>query len=366
MRMIHTCILTFLVGLFFLTNVHAIVDSNATIETKTLFQNLKSLQGKGTLFGHQNAEKEGHGWLRTGVSDVYKVSGKYPGVVGFDFKDVLQYYSTYFDFFLEKVKLAHEKVAVVTFSWHSYNPLTTRTFYDKTPAIDRILPGGDRHEYFKGRLDVIAKFAKRALDAEGNLIPIIFRPWHEHNHKWFWWGNSKKSGKAAEQEFINLWRFTVHYLRDVKDVHNFLYAYSPGRPNGSVKTKSYYYKYPGDNYVDIFGLDDYKKSTSEIVPWLRLMAQEADKKGKIAALTETGLEGITNHHYWTKDFLDPIKRDSLAKRMAYVMVWRNANENPDHFYAPFPGHPSVPDFMQMEADEFSLFADDWQDFIGSH
>lgn len=363
MRIIHTRVLTFLVGLIFLSNAKALVDPNATVETKKLFQNLKSIQGKATLFGHQNAEKEGRGWLRTGVSDVYKVSGKYPGVVGFDFKDVLQYYSTYYDFFQKKVRYVHEMGGVVTFSWHSYNPLTTRTFYDKTPAIHRILPGGDRHEYFKGRLDVVAKFAKNAKDSEGKLIPIIFRPWHEHNHKWFWWGNSKKSGKAEEQEFVSLWRFTVKYLRDVKKVRNFLYAYSPGRPHGSVKTKSYYFKYPGDDYVDIFGLDDYKKTTKEIVPWLRIMAREANKKGKVAALTETGVEGVPNQ-YWTKDFLNPIKRDSLAKRMAYVMVWRNASENPEHFFAPYPGHSSVPDFLKMEEDDFSFFAEDWQEFIG--
>lgn len=119
----------------------------------------------------------------------------------------------------------------------------------------------------------------------------------------------------------------------------------------------------GDAYVDILGLDDYKTTTIEIVPWLRIMVREASKKGKIAALTETGVEGVPDR-YWTKDFLSPIKADSLANRTAYVMVWRNASENPEHFFASYPGHSSVPDFLKMEEDDFSFFAEDWQELIG--
>ncbi|MCO4793200.1 MAG: hypothetical protein KC493_05795 [Bacteriovoracaceae bacterium] len=357
-------ILTVLVVQIFFSKAFGMVDQKATLETKTLYQKLSQVSGKGLLFGHQNAEKEGHGWLRDGTPDVYRVSSKYPAIVGFDFKDVLQYYNVYFDFYLKKVKKVHEMGGVSTFSWHTYNPVTTRNFYDKTPAIAEILPGGSRHEYFKKRLDVVAKFAKKAVDNDGKLIPIIFRPWHEHNHKWFWWGNSRLSGRKAEIEFINLWKFTVTYLRDEKGVHNFIYAYSPGRPSDNVsKHKGYFYKYPGDSWVDIFGLDDYKASTKEMISWLRFMVKESLKRGKVAALTETGIEGVKNHKYWTKDFLNPIKRDSLAKKIAYVMVWRNSKDDPNHHFAPYPGHPSVPDFLRMEEDPYSFFARDWQDFI---
>lgn len=317
-----------------------LVDKKATKETVKLYKKLKNLKGKGLLFGHQNAEKEGHGWLREGISDVFKVSSKYPALVGFDFKDILQWYTTYFPFYLEKVKFVHEMGGISTFSWHMYNPLTTRNFYDKTPAIQEILPGGSRHEYYKKRLDVVAKFAHQTIDPSGKPIPIIFRPFHEHNHKWFWWGNSKLSGKKEEKEFIDLWRFTVSYLRDFKKVHNFIYAYSPGRPN----EKGYFYKYPGNDWVDIFGLDDYQSSTEKILPLLRTIVKEAQKRGKIAALTETGSEGIKDNNYWTRNFLDPIKNDNLAKNIAYIMVWRNASENPTHFFAPFPGHRVCPIF----------------------
>lgn len=49
---------------------------------------------------------------------------------------------------------------------------------------------------------------------EGELIPVIFRPYHEHNGDWFWWGK----GVNSEEDYIKLWQFTVEYLRDEKDV----------------------------------------------------------------------------------------------------------------------------------------------------
>jgi mannan endo-1,4-beta-mannosidase len=44
--------------------------------------------------------------------------------------------------------------------------------------------------------------------------------------------------------------------------------------------------------------------------------------------------------------------------MAYVLVWRNDSRSPTHYYAPFPGHPSVPDFIKFYNDPYTLFEKD--------
>ncbi|MCE6997947.1 glycoside hydrolase family 26 protein [Saccharothrix sp. S26] len=64
----------------------------------------------------------------------------------------------------------------------------------------------------------------------GNPIPNIYRPFHENSGSWFRWG----AAHASPAEYVELFRYTVEYLRDVKGVHNFLYAYSPGGGYGGM------------------------------------------------------------------------------------------------------------------------------------
>lgn len=44
--------------------------------------------------------------------------------------------------------------------------------------------------------------------------------------------------------------------------------------------------------------------------------------------------------------------------IAYVLVWRNDTRSPTHYYAPYPGHVSVPDFMKFYHDPYTLFEND--------
>ena len=62
---------------------------------------------------------------------------------------------------------------------------------------------------------------------------------------------------------------TVNYLRLTKQLHHILYAISP---QDVVDEKDYMEGYPGDDYVDIFGLDYYKIWKHRDVPikWVRL------------------------------------------------------------------------------------------------
>jgi mannan endo-1,4-beta-mannosidase len=64
------------------------------------------------------------------------------------------------------------------------------------------------HATFTAWLDRLAAFAKDLKDDNGQLIPVIFRPFHEHTQTWSWWGRSC----TTEAEFISLWRFTIDYL----------------------------------------------------------------------------------------------------------------------------------------------------------
>ncbi len=195
-------------------------------------------------------------------------------------------------------------------------------------------------------------------------IPIVFRPWHEHNGDWFWWGK----GNCTEAEYIALFQFTVDYLKNEKNIHHLLYAFSPDRSRlrlDTIPEQNYLYGYPGDEYVDIIGIDNYgdvgriggpntpEQQQENFIQSLKLITKIAREKGKVAALTETGLEGVTKPDWFTEIILNPIKANDQEIDIAWVLVWRNANTT--HHYAPYAGHPSVPDFQKFDEDPLTYF-----------
>lgn len=337
-----------------------LVDKQATQETKALFINLQQLAPKGILFGHQESLAYGVEWKKEkGRSDVKDVCGSYPAVYGWDigkigspknidgvlYKDMIRWN-----------KEAFQRGGMNTYSWHMDNPTSGGNSWDTTRTVADIIPGGSKHEFYKKKLDKIARFFKK-LKVGKKPIPIVFRPFHEHTGSWFWWGKRH----TTPEEFVKLWRFTVEYLRDEKNLHNLLYAYS----TDIFSTKEQFmHFYPGDAYVDIVGFDDYydfiRNDIKGFVKQLKSVVEIAEERNKIAALTETGSEAIPSKNWWTDVLLKNIKADATGSRIAWILAWRNAN--PSHHYVPYnKEHISAEDFIKFRKDPFTFFEDDLPD-----
>lgn len=353
----------------------ALVDSNATEETRALWYQLNAIRTDSTLFGHEDDLAYGVFWAyEAGRSDVKEVTGSYPAVYGWDV-GWIELDSTHnldkvpFDAMRDFMREAYERGGINTISWHLNNPYNGASSWDTTNTVVHILPGGSSHDTFKRYLDRLALYLDSIRDSEGKPIPIIFRPWHEHTGHWFWW-SSRFNGS---EEYIQLWRYTVEYLRDVKGLHHLLYAYSPS--NSGIETM--WESYPGDEWVDIIGFDDYfnyatieddqeREATKAeqlkgLTERLEMIVTEAEKRGKIPALTETGLEALRDSTWFTSFLLKAIQTNEVTKRIAYVLVWRNSNDTTDrkeHFYAPHPGHASANDFVNFRKTPGILFESD--------
>ena len=343
-----------------------IIDANATNETKALYSNLAKLSEKHILFGHQHATEYGHGWYGDpDRSDVKSVTGSHPAVIGVDFSGL----SGRPDSMIEKEKKSLRKYitdtynrgGVTTVAWHFNNPVSKTNFYwnDSTAAaaVKYIIPGGSHHEKYKSILATIADLAKSIKGNDGKLVPVIFRPYHEFDGGWFWWGKPH----CSTDEFKALWKFTVAYLRDSLGVHNFIYAFSP---DNTFNTESEFLdRYPGDEWVDMVGVDNYgdfgrdgKYNLEAGIKKLKIVSDYALKNHKLAAFTETGLESIPNPVWWTDVLLKALQKEKI--QMTYVLVWRNDTRSPTHFYAPFPGQTSEADFIKFYNDPYTLFEND--------
>ncbi len=333
-----------------------LVDPNANAKTKILYANLINISGKHVMFGHQDDLAYGIGWEgEKGRSDVKEVSGSYPAVYGWDISDISQKQnidSVLFDRMQKWIKEGFKRGGIITISCHMENPVTRTHSWDTTKAVKHIIPGGYLHEEYKLKLDSVANFFHPL-----KKVPIIFRPFHEHTGSWFWWGD----GNTTAEEYVALWRFTIEYLRDVKGLHNLLYAYSPDK----FKSKEEYMKfYPGDDYVDIMGVDDYHglyspETVHETIERLHTLSDLGKEHNKVIAITETGAEAIPLDDWWTNVLLKTILTDEKTKQVAWVLVWRN--DRLDHHYAPYPGHSSAEDFQKFRQDPYVLFESDLPD-----
>jgi mannan endo-1,4-beta-mannosidase len=354
------------------------IDPDATPETRALFHNLRALARTHVLFGHQDDLAYGRDWIaEPGRSDVRDVSGSYPAVYGWEVAGLEKGAPKNIDgvdFGRMRGWIAegYRRGGVITISWHMDNPLTGGNAWDTTSAVAAALPGGARHAQLVQGLDRVAEFLGslrgpgRSRGAADTPIPVIFRPWHEMTGGWFWWGVPHTKG----DEYARLWQFTVHYLRDVKGLHNLLYAYSPNAA-GPPGPHPYLDGYPGDAWVDVLGYDSYFRGvpapageTESVTRNLAWVVDQAESRGKIPAFTETGLEGIADPTFWTGRLARSIQGDSTARRIAYVMVWRNANRvgrTDQHFFAPYPGQASAGDFVKLKDNMLFLFEDELPD-----
>jgi len=309
-------------------------DKKATKETIALFQSLNELKNKGIMYGHQDDLMYGYSWwYLKDRSDTKDAVGDYPAVAGFELGHIelgneRSLDSVSFLQIAEQIKAHYKRGGVVTVSWHLNNPLTMQvnenlnvwphgTAWDVSSkeVVKSILPGGKNNSLFNTWLDRLASFFIELKDETGTPIPFIFRPFHEHSGSFFWWGTTI----CTEKEYASLWRYTVEFLRDKKNIHNILYAYNTDRV---TSLEQYLTGYPGDDIIDMLSIDMYDRGEAfggELDKALGFVTNEAISRHKLTALSETG-ERKGMKDWWATVLLPVVSKYPVG----YVLTWRDA------------------------------------------
>ncbi|WP_300724822.1 glycoside hydrolase family 26 protein [uncultured Bacteroides sp.] len=332
-------------------------------EALFMLKELNALPQQGKfMFGHHDSPVYGIGWDGDeDRSDVKSVCGDYPAMMSFD----LGRMEIYGDKTLDNVSLdrirkeiiaQYERGGMVSISWHVDNPLTGKDSWDVSDStvVKSVLPGGANHDKFIGWIDKVADYLNSIQTADGTKVPVLFRPWHEHTGSWFWWGQNL----CSTEDYKALWRMTYDRMQE-KGATQLLYAYSPGtEPQDST---AYLERYPGDDIVDLIGVDAYQFDKEaypkDLNRALTIMTQISKAHNKAMAVTETGYETVPDSLWWTGTLLPNIEKYPIS----YVLVWRNAREKDNHFYAPYPGHPSAADFVKFYESPKTVFAKEMND-----
>lgn len=376
-----------------------LADKDATASAGALYAYLIALKNNNqVLFGHENDINKAVS-ATADEGDVKEVTGSLSGIYGLDslsltgaelgISDAQEAVATA----AANSIAAANQGAIVSLSAHMPNftnsKITQRAdgSYDFTQCdfneskdlsnncAEQILPGGAYNAQFNAYLDIIADYAKRLQAAD---VPILFRPFHENNGSWFWWG----SGTSVES-YKSMFRYAEEYLQ-ASGVHNMIYVYSP---NGPFSGESRYMeRYPGDEYIDILAFDYYDDyntyptvSDGSFFDGLNdtcaLVSSLAASHGKIAAISETGVRAMKENGSDNEGLLvsnNPVTEEKTGTNwyqkvadiaddndMPYYLVWANFGDT--NFYVPYKysdtlGHEMINEFIDFYNNDKTIFA----------
>ncbi|MGF7073026.1 glycosyl hydrolase [Mucilaginibacter sp. 3215] len=257
------------------------VNKEASLEVNKLLSFLYNIKGKHILSGQQNYNSD-----RDVFSDSAKsITGQYPAVWGSDFmlwgdKDLGQD-------LVNEAKQKWQDGYLVTLMWHQGRPLDNPP-YDWKQSIQGkitdaqwkqlVTPNTDLNKKWLAQIDVVAGYLKQLRDAH---VPVLWRPYHEMNGVWFWWGNKK-----GNDGIIKLWKMMYDRYTNYHHLNNLIWVWGPNGLRDLPLDEAYDYKdfYPGADYVDILGADIYhfdyeQRDYNDLLKVAN---------GKVIALTETG------------------------------------------------------------------------------
>src|SRR5690606_24890344 len=253
----------------------------------------------------------------------------------------------------EAVKWAYQQGFVITFDWHLSGKGTTTYEYTETTKdlVNSIVadPEGDDGQWYFGELDKVIDIINNDLVVDDEPVPIVFRPLHEMNGGWFWWG----SQATSPANYKLMYALTVDYIKE--RTTSVLFCWSPNTPTNF----SYY---PGDDYVDVLGLDAYEISATSFRQNIAPIVDHAQANNKVAVFSETGYRNGTGDQaatYWHDTVLPAVVNDPAGKahKIAWILTWINANWSEPYVPHPASSQAAKQSFMDFKASPYAMFSD---------
>jgi mannan endo-1,4-beta-mannosidase len=283
------------------------VNPSATPEARALLKQIDQISGQFTLTGQHNFPNHVSRW-----SDrIYDLTGKFPAIFGQDFgfsggeeKDSVEGRPS----MIEEAKRQYRNGAVIALTWHAVRPTDDEpvTFHDSVQGHltdfewnELLTPGTDLNNRWVEQVDVVAGYVRQLQDAG---VPVLFRPYHEMNGNWFWWG-----GRPGEHGSAALYRQLYNRFVNVHHLNNLVWVWNVNSPSENAGSIAEYF--PGSEFADVVTMDIYGEFKQSYYDDMVALAGD-----KPIALAEVGAMPTL---------------DVLAKqpRWAYFMMWSGLAES---------------------------------------
>lgn len=311
--------------------VKALVNPNATKEARNVYNFLLEQSGKKTLSGVQSS----HSHKNDFIDAVYEHTGKHPALAGYDFlflqfsptPDSWSWVQNYNDISAPKEQWAAN--GLVNYMWHWNVPTSEAAwkagvenydfngyaFYCDQTSFDireAVKEGTWQNEFIMKDIEEVAGYLQLLEDEN---IPVIWRPLHEAagnydlygpDGAWFWWG------RHGAEPCKKLWRLLYDQLVNVYGLDNLIWVWTVDVTKGAED--QYLDWYPGDEYVDILGVDIYETNTDAKTRQYQAMV-DLTKGRKLVTVSECG------------NIPDPAKCMAAGNQWSWFMVWCNSDSN---------------------------------------
>jgi mannan endo-1,4-beta-mannosidase len=311
--------------------VKTLVNPDASPQAKKVYDFLIGQSGKKTLSGVQSS----HSHKNDFVDFIYQKTGKHPALAGYDFlflqfsptPDNWSWVQNYNDISAAKEQWAAN--GLVNYMWHwnvpnskadwdkgvneynfdGYNFYCDKTSFDIREAVKE---GTWQHDFIMKDIEEVAGYLQLL---ENENIPVIWRPLHEAagnydlygpNGAWFWWG--RHGAEPCKQ----LWRLLYDQLVNVYGLDNLIWVWTVDVTKGAED--KFLDWYPGDEYVDILGVDIYESNTNAKERQYQALV-DLTKGKKLVTISECG------------NIPDPGKCMDAGNRWSWFMVWCTTDSN---------------------------------------
>lgn len=306
-------------------------NPSASQQAKKVYEFLLQQSGKKTLSGTMSGSSNSNDFADL----IYSNVGKYPALTGYDFI-FLQYSPTpeswswkvnYND--ISAAREQWNNNGLVSYMWHWNVPTsesawkngtekgdyTGYAFYSDKTAFDikeALKEGTWQNQFLMKDIEEVASYLKNLRDAG---IPVIWRPLHEaagnynlysDNGAWFWWG------KGGAEPCKQLWRLLYDQFTNVHGLNNLIWVWTVDATVGCED--QYNDWYPGDDVVDIVGVDIYENNTDAKTRQFQALV-DVTKGNKLVSVSECG------------NIPDPDKCFAQGNAWSWFMVWCTYDEN---------------------------------------
>ena len=301
--------------------VETLVNPNATQQAKNVYAFLREQSGKKTLSGAQSSHSNKNDF----VDYIAQQTGRHPALAGYDFiflhysptPDGWTWVQNYND--ISAAKEQWNANGLVSYMWHWNVPATEKAwkegdmdayaFYSSNTTFDikeALKPGTWQNDFIMQDIKEVAGYFQILEDEN---IPVIWRPLHEAagnydiyggNGAWFWWG------RGGAEPCKQLWRLLYDQLVGVYGLDNLIWVWTADVPVGAEDQWGEWY--PGDEYVDIVGVDIYASDTDAKTRQYQALVNMT-KGQKLVTVSECG------------NIPDPAECMSAGNRWSWFMAW---------------------------------------------
>ena len=278
------------------------VNPNASPEARYVLNYLYEISGKQTLSGNHNYNAQPDQYTRA----VQQITGKTPVIWGSDFafRTEKEQNTRNRPAMIAEAERQWNSGSIVTLMWHAVRPIdddneialwakTIQGELSDEEWNEFLTPGTALNKKWIAQIDEIAEYLKILRDKH---IPVLWRPYHEMNGKWFWWGYKK-----GPDGFARLWKAMYDRYVNYHHLDNLIWVWNSNAPRDRENDTAFAYSdfFPGLEYVDVLAADVYHRDWKQ--------SHHDDLKalagGKPISLGECGQlpepEILEKQPYWT-------------------------------------------------------------------